>query len=866
MTTTNERWTARPHGALAAIAISAAVALVDWLTPLAFNPAPIHALALFTAASTRDRRLLWTLAVFVVLAVYGHVVFGVLTNRDAASAVFVNRTLVSATLLVITYLLDRRMAVSGELRRASAALLAQNAALEASNRDLIAHEGKIARQNEQLQSQSEQLECQSEELRVANDDLASRERMLARLLSLSRALASELSTDDVMATICEALAELVGEQAEASALLMREEGRMRARCHSGFGPDGPIEYELPYERSFAARLLSRGQAGFLVDVRGQPDVVTLRLRDGEVRSVLGAPITVRGRWIGTLEVYSRSPTAWTDEQVRLVTSMAAQASLSLETSRLFEEMLREKRRFETVFRTLPVAVFACDDAECRTVIGNPAAARFFGAPLDANFSPSTPFGAGVHELFHRGGRALVADESVLVRAVRQGEEIEAEECEVVFPGGRRATVISSAAPFYDAEGRVTGGAAVLVDVTRQKNLERDLDARRRESEEESVRKTRFLAAVSHDIRTPANVIRLQAELIRRAVGDPVFGPRLPDLVQTLERNAIALVDLVGDVLDITRFDSGQIDLQEADVSLGDMIAEECGRLVPVAAAKGLALDCDSIEPPIWVRTDRVKLGRVLGNLIENAIKFTEKGGVRVAADVTGANVEIRVSDTGDGIPAEHHGRIFDEFFQLRNPERDHGKGRGLGLAICKRLVEAMGGAVGVEKSNGVGTTFLVTFPADRIVAAPSTPDRFASRAAPPAAEPQPLRGLRVLLVDDHADSRRAVAAILGGEGALVTEAADGRSALQRLAESPPDVLLLDLRRPDVDGVDVLKTVRANPIPSLRAVIVVTGDGAVRSAQTLRSLGAALVLDKPVEPTTLVASIRRFLDEARTRPK
>jgi CheY-like chemotaxis protein len=253
-------------------------------------------------------------------------------------------------------------------------------------------------------------------------------------------------------------------------------------------------------------------------------------------------------------------------------------------------------------------------------------------------------------------------------------------------------------------------------------------------------------------------------------------------------------------------------------------------------------------------------------LIENAIKFTEKGGVRVAADVTGANVEIRVSDTGDGIPAEHHGRIFDEFFQLRNPERDHGKGRGLGLAICKRLVEAMGGAVGVEKSNGVGTTFLVTFPADRIVAAPSTPDRFASRAAPPAAEPQPLRGLRVLLVDDHADSRRAVAAILGGEGALVTEAGDGRSALQHLEESPPDVLLLDLRLPDVDGVDVLKTVRANPIPSLRAVIVVTGDGAVRSAQTLRSLGAALVLDKPVEPTTLVASIRRFLDEARTRPK
>jgi hypothetical protein len=128
--------------------------------------------------------------------------------------------------------------VSAALRLASATLVAQHATLEASNRDLVVHEEEIARHNEQLRSQSEALEHQSEELRVANDDLASRERILARLLSLSRALASELSAEDVMATICEALAELIGEQAEASALLTREGGRMRARCHRGFGADG----------------------------------------------------------------------------------------------------------------------------------------------------------------------------------------------------------------------------------------------------------------------------------------------------------------------------------------------------------------------------------------------------------------------------------------------------------------------------------------------------------------------------------------------------------------------------------------------------------------------------------------------------
>jgi len=238
--------------------------------------------------------------------------------------------------------------------------------------------------------------------------------------------------------------------------------------------------------------------------------------------------------------------------------------------------------------------------------------------------------------------------------------------------------------------------------------------------------------------------------------------------------------------------------------------------------------------------------------------------VRVAASTTGANVEIRVSDTGVGIPAEHHRRIFDEFFQLRNPERDHGKGRGLGLAICKRLVEAMGGTIGVETAIGGGSTFIVAVPFDRVVASNWAPDRLASRAARPAAEPHALRGLRVLLVDDHSDSRRAVAAILGGHGALVTEAEDGRRARRRLDELAPDVLLLDLRLPDIDGIDVLKAVQGKSIRSLGAIIVVTGDGAVRSAQTLRALGAALVLEKPVEPTTLVASIRRLVDEARRR--
>jgi len=731
--------------------------------------------------------------------------------------------------------------------------------LEDSNQELSSREEEIARQNEELQSQGEELERQSEELRVANDDLASRERMLSRLLALSRTLAGELTRDEVMQTVCESLADLLAETAQASALLLREGDRIHAYCHFGFGPEGPKRKQIAYESSFASLLLSRGQAGFLQDVMLRPEIVILEPADGSpFRSVLGAPITARGRLIGTVEVYAREATPWSEEQVSLIGSMAAQASLSLETARLFEEVSQAKRRFETVFRTLPIAVFACDDPECRQVSANPAAATLFAAPLDTNFSPFSPLGGKLHGAVYRGGRPVRAEELPLVRAVRSGQEIIGEEYELAFPTGRRASVLMSAAPFYDAQGKLAGGACVLVDITLQKHLERDLDARRRESEEASVRKTRFLAAVSHDIRTPANAIRLQAELIKRTIGEPALASRLPEFVQALERNAIALVELVGDVLDLTRFDSGKVELQEVDFSLGETLVEECEHLRAVAAAKGLALECRPVDPPLWVRADRVKIGRVLGNLIENAIKFTDSGTVEVSAELREGSIELCVADTGAGIPAEHHAHVFDEFFQLRNPERDRSKGRGLGLAICKRLIDAMGGAIRFESVPAGGTRFIVTLPADRTVSRPLAVDRFASGAARPAALPGRLRlsGLRVLLVEDHEDSRRATAELLRAEGGAVLEATNGGSALRQLDEA--DVLLLDLMLPDLDGFEVLKLIHAKRPRSLRAIIVLTGDSASRSREEIELLGVALVLEKPIEPARLVSSIVELL--------
>jgi signal transduction histidine kinase len=186
---------------------------------------------------------------------------------------------------------------------------------------------------------------------------------------------------------------------------------------------------------------------------------------------------------------------------------------------------------------------------------------------------------------------------------------------------------------------------------------------------------------------------------------------VPDLAREMQSSALSLVNLLGDVLDVARFDSGRIEIQESEFSLGDLLAEEYRRMQPLAKEKGLVMDFDPPPEPLRVRADRIKLSRVVGNLLGNAIKFTEAGGVRLDADcVENGQCRIRVSDTGIGIAPEHQRYIFDEFFQLSNPERDRNKGTGLGLAICKRLVDAMGGRLEVESEPGRGSTFSVLLP------------------------------------------------------------------------------------------------------------------------------------------------------------
>jgi signal transduction histidine kinase len=247
----------------------------------------------------------------------------------------------------------------------------------------------------------------------------------------------------------------------------------------------------------------------------------------------------------------------------------------------------------------------------------------------------------------------------------------------------------------------------------------ELDGRRQEAEDASGRKSRLLASVSHDIRSPLTAITLTTDVIRLMTTDPALAAKLPGLVERLQANARALGEMVTDVLDLTSIESGRVELHESEISLNEMLAEECRRLLPLARAKNLALTAGLTVPALRINADRVKLARVLGNLVTNAIKFTETGGVTLTAGLTPErDVVISVRDTGVGMAAGSLDRIFDDFARLRSPGRDSTEGWGLGLAVCRRLVEMMGGAITVASEPDRGSVFSVHLPPSCILDPP----------------------------------------------------------------------------------------------------------------------------------------------------
>jgi PAS domain S-box-containing protein len=420
-----------------------------------------------------------------------------------------------------------------------------------------------------------------------------------------------------------------------------------------------------------------------------------------------------------------------------------------------------------------------------------------------------------------------------VRAAARGGAPLDTEFRIVRPDGEVRWVAARGRVFPGPDGRPERMVGINIDITDWKAAEEALKVADR-------RKDEFLATLAHELRNPLAPIRNALKILQLAGGDPAAAASARAV---MERQVAQMVRLIDDLLDVSRITRNRVVLRRGPVPLGEVVDLAMEHSRPALETGGHALTVSLPQEPLVLDADSARVVQVLTNLLHNAAKYTPPGGrVALAAERDGPAAVVRVSDNGIGIAATDLARIFEPFAQAGRVPGRLPDGLGVGLTLVKSLVELHGGSVvAASDGPGKGSTFTVRLP----LAAPPA-DRSAE-APPPTPRP---RARRVLVVDDMRDSGDSLGTLLRLYGMEVCVAHDGRSALDAAREFRPDVVLLDVGLPGMDGLEVARQLRADPHTRSAALVAVTGFGQDEDRRKTREAGFDLHLVKPVEPDEL----------------
>ena len=544
-------------------------------------------------------------------------------------------------------------------------------------------------------------------------------------------------------------------------------------------------------------------------------------------SFLTVPIIHRSDKVGGIHLTHGDPgREFSPEDEDTLVMFAAQAALAIANARQYREEQQARTALETLVETSPVGVVVLDARTGAPVSINREVTRIMDGLTEAD-QPAEQL-LGTLSCRRADGREVSLREWPLAEMLSAGETVRAEEITLSVPDGRSVTALLNATPIRDGDGQVEACVVTLQDLTPLEEQER--------------LRAEFLGMVSHELRTPLTSIRGSATAVLDSATelDPA---ELRQFMRIIVDQADTMRDLIGDLLDVARIETGTLPISPEPDQVAVLVDRARNAFLSAGGRHNLDIDLASDLPP--VSADRPRIVQVIGNLLSNAARNSPVSSpIRVATALEDGHVAFTVADEGRGIPSEELPGLFRRFAGSGNEDR--GGDTGLGLAICKGIVEAHGGRIRAESGGlGLGSRFTFTLPTAETVSAER-------RSLPLAGDPPAREGAPpILVVDDDPQTLMHVRSVLSQAGYQPIVAADPEEALRLMAENRPRLLLLDMMLPGADGIDLMRDLSGiADVP----VVFLSAYGSDQVVARAFEMGAADYIVKPFSPTELVARV------------
>lgn len=583
-------------------------------------------------------------------------------------------------------------------------------------------------------------------------------------------------------------------------------------------------------RDFQMHIRSLGFAG-----------LRFSMRVGEVFSFLAAPILYRGESIGNIYLAEKETAEqFTRDDEEILVMFASQAALVIADAGRYRDEQRSRSYLQALIDTSPVGVVVLDGRTGEPVSFNRGAQRIFESlrlpdrPLEALLDTMT--------IRRADGREVSLEEFTVAQALSEAETVRAEEIVLTVPDGRSVSTLLNATPMRSEDGQVEDVIVTLQDMSSVEELQR--------------LRAEFLAMVSHELRMPLTSIKGSAITLLEEASS-LHPAEMRQFFRIIVDQAKRMRGLTSDLLDVARIETGTLPVDPSAVDLIDLVDEARSSFLSGGGGNDINIDLAAKIPLIMA--DRHRIFQVLSNLLSNAARHSEeRSPIKISAVREGVHVVVSVTDQGRGVPADKLPHLFRKFFQLES--EDQRDDTGLGLAICKGIVEAHGGRIWVENDGpGLGSRFTFTIPAVEEVTrdAGSGPPQLPTRLRRPETEPP-----RILVVDDDPQAVRYIRDALSRAGYAPIVTGDPEEVSRLMKATNPHLVLLDLMLPGTDGFELMRDVlRAYDVP----VIFLSAYGQEHNVTKALDMGATDYVVKPFAPNELAARIRAALRKRTSGP-